>query len=378
MGRRWKIAAMAAAALLLVLMLWNWDEIRGWETPEGVSAAKGRQIRKTIRQGLELLEQNAGETADVRESILIEAGYPTLDTDAVYPEYLAHPGNLRAFCRSESDCCGLFHALEDGGLRYIAFLREKEEVLFFTADIYREDGAFFIRETAIQPVYDMELAEWDIFYYRLYPAGDPHYIDYTQLRLTPPARELYDLTRKYILPVGYQMVNLFLVDWREGEWGALSFHDLLEGLYQMENGGALQWEGFSQKGDPVRRMVPAAMFEETILPWFDLSLEEFREICLYDGEENAYPWRPVHGNDLTSWEYPMCEPETVSVQDNGDGTQTLTVQVYSPELKTDRLFCHELTVRPLEGERFKYVSNRVTYVSDRGLPPNMPRFALDE
>ena len=73
----------------------------------------------------------------------------------------------------------------------------------------------------------------------------------------------------------------------------------------------------------------------------------------------------------------MCEPEILSVAENSNGTITLEVQVCSPDLKTNRLFCHTLTVRPLEGDAFQYVANKVTYVSDRGLPPNMPRFELN-
>lgn len=51
-------------------------------------------------------------------------------------------------------------------------------------------------------------------------------------------------------------------------------------------------------------------------------------------------------------------------QVNTDGTITLTVQALSTDLKTDCLFAHEVTVRPLENGRFQYVGNKVT-LSDR-------------
>lgn len=40
----------------------------------------------------------------------------------------------------------------------------------------------------------------------------------------------------------------------------------------------------------------------------------------------------------------------------------------STDLKTDCLFAHEVTVRPLENGRFQYVGNKVTYQTEYGLP----------
>ena len=39
----------------------------------------------------------------------------------------------------------------------------------------------------------------------------------------------------------------------------------------------------------------------------------------------------------------------------------------STDLKTDCLFAHEVTVRPLENGRFQYVGNKVTYQTEYGL-----------
>lgn len=38
----------------------------------------------------------------------------------------------------------------------------------------------------------------------------------------------------------------------------------------------------------------------------------------------------------------------------------------STDLKTDCLFAHEVTVRPLENGRFQYVGNKVTYQTEYG------------
>ncbi len=365
---------LAAAAVLMLLCL-RTEPIAGWTSPEGMSWFRQRSIQKDICNGAAL----AGGVSDkdAAEQILMEAGIPVMDTEEPYPMYLANNEGLRAFASGETEQFGYFRIKEEGVLRYTAFFREGEDLWFFSTDINCAGEVPSVREMACQPMFEMELAEWDVFYYRLYPAGDPHYIDFTQIFLTPPDRQACDLVYRYIQPVGYQMVNIFLQDWQEGAWEALSFPDLLEALYQMEHGTWLAWEAFPVQGYPVRRMIPGPLFEETILPYFTITREELQGACGYDEAQDSYPWRPVHGNDLTSWGYPMCEPHIMSVRENPDGTLTMEVDIWSPEGKTNRLFSHELTVRPLQEDAFQYVSNRVTYVGDRGLPPAMPRFKLD-
>lgn len=45
---------------------------------------------------------------------------------------------------------------------------------------------------------------------------------------------MYDLTMKYILPIGYHNVNLFLLDWSSDDYGNLCFNDLLDYLYRLK------------------------------------------------------------------------------------------------------------------------------------------------
>lgn len=371
---------------LLVLLAGSFfltrEHLPGWDVPEELPAKYQRQIQDEILQAFAVLD-NTSENPDAQEAALIDAGLAVLDTDTVYPDYLANSDSLTAFWASVSagkdSSVSLLRITEDQTLRHLFFLHEHGETLFFTTDAARDgDRKPYVLESGVMPVYDMELTDWGIFYYRIYPADDPHYIDYGQIRLQSADRELYDLSRKYVLPVGYQLVNLFLTDWQERDWGNLSFHDLLEALYTRNTGTTLAWEQYPRVGYPSRIQIPAALFEDAILPYFQISLEEFRSICQYDEAAGCYPWKPIHGDDLTVWHYPMCEPEVMRCTENSDGTLTLDIQVYSPELKTDRLFCHQLTVRPLDEDRFQYVSNKVTYVSGRGLPPSMPRFELDE
>lgn len=391
--------ATLCIAVLLAAIIWFLvrEDLPGWDAPETLSFSQQRRVKRELlqigqvcRDGHMAVETPEG-TAPVKlsqadidsmEETLLDAGYPTVDTDAIYPAYLGNPESLydfwKAVCAGKDAAQTVIRVSEDGGFWHTYLFQEKgQRGCLLTRLAWDGENAAYVQACELLPLYDMELVDWGVFYYRMYPANDPHYIDYNQLRLAPADQELYDLNRKYIIPVGYQMVNLFLCDWQEGNWGELSFNDLFEYLYEKDTGERFEWDELSVWDTSTRTILPAQLFESTVLPYFRVSLEDFREICGYDEVRESYPWRPAFGDDLASWHYPMCEPEIQSQTQNDDGTITLAVQVYSPDLKTNRLFAHEITIRPLAGGGFQYVGNRVTYVSDRGLPPNMARFDLD-
>lgn len=365
--------------LLIILLFVSRPALPGWEAPAELPRNARAEFQKEITDALSLLDPLAADE-DALENRLIDAGLAVLDTDMVYPTYLANHAGLLAFCdsaqKNQNSSFSFFSIPNHETLRYLYFLHYNGETSFFTTDIHIADG--IVTESAYYPVHEMELSDWDIFYYRLFPAGDPHYIDYSQIRLNPADKILYDACRKYILPVGYQMVNLFLVDWSEKNWGTLSFHDTLEFLYARNTGETLLWEDYPRDRYPSRVRMPAEIFETHILPYFHITQEELRSHCGYDTKTRSYPYRAIRGDDLTTWKKAMCEPEVMEIIPNSNGTLTLRIQVYSPELKTDRLFCHDLTVRPLDGDDFQYVGNKVTYVSSFGLPPTISRFELDK
>ena len=124
--------------------------------------------------------------------------------------------------------------------------------------------------------------------------------------------------------------------------------------------------------------IPAAEFEKVVLPYFDIDLNTFRELAHYDEEGDYYPWRQIETNDYVFLYYYVIESEVTAYQVNEDGTITLTVEMLSTDLKTDCLFAHEVTVRPLEDGGFQFVSNKVIYQTEYGLPFCEPRLSWGE
>ena len=71
------------------------------------------------------------------------------------------------------------------------------------------------------------------------------------------------------------------------------------------------------------------------------------------------------------------DPEVVDARDNGDGTITMTVDVVSPQLRSDKLFTHHVTVRRADDEDgFLYVSN--TLEPGGQVQPYTPRTAAGQ
>lgn len=124
--------------------------------------------------------------------------------------------------------------------------------------------------------------------------------------------------------------------------------------------------------------IPAEEFEQIILPFFNIDIQTLRFLSQYHGDGNYYPWRQIETNDYAFYlGYYTIDPEVTAFQINPDGTITITVQMISTDLKTDCLFSHKVTVRPLENSGFQFVGNQVIDQGEYGLPFCEPRLAWE-
>lgn len=211
---------------------------------------------------------------------------------------------------------------------------------------------------------------------------DRHWDAAHLLRLHSVDRTLYDLTLKYILPIGYHNVNLFLVGWETGDYGKLCFNDLLEFLYRIKFNDFLYAKDYPLYTTSYSySAIPAKLFEDTILPFFDISIDELRERALYDAENDIYPWQDIScGNVLY---YPSLVPEVTEYKEVDEHTIKLIVNVACPDYQTDKLFVHEVIIRFLDDGSYHYIGNQIIYQSDIALPSPQPRipvqrFSLDD
>lgn len=307
------------------------------------------------------------------EEILINAGYPVIDEQAGYPPYLANPDGLHEFWEKvqsgEAATQTVLHVNRSGGFSQIMFHYLDGVGSYSRTDVaLDEKNKPYIMQIENHNIFNWDITPRNVFYYQIYPGGDKHYPDYNTIRLDPPDKLRWDMTVKYVYPICYQAVNVFLCDWSESDYSAVHFNDLFEYLYCGQNGELFNPEEFTYSNKYDGYSIPADLFEKTILPYFTISLEDFRKLAMYDADTNTYPWRPFYTNDVI-W-YPAIEPEVISYTDNGNGTMTLHIEVSSTDVKTDCLFAHHLTVRLLDDGKFQYVGNKITYQTEEyGLPP---------
>lgn len=316
---------------------------------------------------------------DAIENLLIDAGLDVVDTNGVYPSHLATADNFYRFWDNieqgqyaEQEIIGV---LDNGALAYRLFVHQNGVTYVYSVR-YPIEGSTDVNYEK-HKVLEWKLTDKGNFYYRIYPAGDKHYSDFFLIRLVEPDRELYNLNMKYIWAGRYWGSNLFLTDWTEGDWENLSFNDLWDCLYYDCYGEQFRPEEYEYILEQDCYKIPATEFEEVVLPYFDIDLDTFRELAQYDAEGDYYPWRQIQTYDFVLHYYYTIEPEVTGYKVNPDGTIILTVEILSTDLAMDCLFAHEVTIRPLENGEFQYISNKITYQTEYGLPYCEPRLTWD-
>lgn len=252
------------------------------------------------------------------------------------------------------------------GKPYAQFLRCEQNV----------DGTVTASNFERFPVQDWQMTDAGNFYYRLFPTGDKHYADYQLIRTVPPDRSHLAMLERYVLPIDYYYVNLLITDWSEPDFAGVSFNDLFDRLYALRFHCQPDAADYAQDENTGAFRIPSGEFERVVLPYFSVSAENLRALAGYDGQSDSYPWRPIRTNDMELYDYPTTEPYITDVRENPDGTTTLLLSCLSTDVPTDCIFSHELTIRALSSGGFEYVSNRVTFQTEHGLPNAVPRLSV--
>lgn len=181
--------------------------------------------------------------------------------------------------------------------------------------------------------------------------------EHTAFRVLPLDEKYRELNRKYLMPIGYERNNMFLVDWSEADFGSLNFYDLYDIFYSKVNGRSIPYVMNDNLGVGAVYQIPKDEFERVIMTYFNINSETLQSKTIYDSEETAYEYKP---RGFYEGEYPKHPyPEVVAFTENNDGTITLTVHVVFPYNGISKAYAHEVVVRPLATDGVQYVSNRI-------------------
>ena len=181
--------------------------------------------------------------------------------------------------------------------------------------------------------------------------------EHTALRVQPLDETYRELSRKYLLPIGFEQNNMFIVDWSEDDFGDLNFYDMYDLLYPKVNGTYTPYVADDNLGVGAVYRIPKDDFESVIMAYFNIDSETLQSKTIYYAENETYEYKPRGFEEVEYPEYPYSE--VVGFTENSDGTLTLTANVVFPYADNSKVFAHEVVVRPLENGGVQYVSNRI-------------------
>lgn len=181
--------------------------------------------------------------------------------------------------------------------------------------------------------------------------------EYVAYRILPLDETCRELNRKYLLPIGYERNNLFLVDWSEDDFGELNFYDVFDVIHRKENMKNEEFVSGNAMGTSAVYLIAKERFEQIIMSKFNISSEILQSKTVYHSEEKVYEYRPRGFEEVEYPEYPY--PEVVEYEENSDGTLTLRVNAVFPYRGLSKVYTHEVTVRDRKEEGIQYVSNHI-------------------
>lgn len=201
--------------------------------------------------------------------------------------------------------------------------------------------------------------------------------EYKAFRVQPLDEKYRELNRQYVLPIGYENNNMFIVDWSEDDFGELNFYDMYDILYQKVKTGHVPYAAEENLENNTCYRIPKDGFEGVIMEYFNIDSETLQSKTDYNPEDSVYEYRPRGCYEVEYPEYPY--PEVVGFTENSDGTSSLTVNVVFPYGGVSKVYAHELVVRPLEDEGVQYVSNKIISAEDNAEETwHTPRLSMEE
>ena len=293
-------------------------------------------------------------------SRLGEYGYAAVDTENQNQIDMVHPELVEQFCRQVDEKqegeVTFFSIMESGG--FIRFdLKTAKGKVYVTRSVLNWEGSM----PKVGYKDSFEAYAWVysengyLFFDEALPPGYDGAPGYTAIRVKPLDKKCRELNRQYILPIGYGSNNMFILDWNEDDFDALDFYDLFDILYSDVYQRPTPYEK-SVEGEVYR--VPREEFEKVIMSYFEIDSETLQDKTKYSKQDQIYEYR-TRGFYDCACSPNLPYPEVISYKENEDGTIKLTVNVVWPEKHLDKVFCHEVVVRPLSNGSFQYVSNHV-------------------
>lgn len=189
------------------------------------------------------------------------------------------------------------------------------------------------------------------------------------IRVKPLDAECIELSKKCVLPLGYQGNNLLCSNWDREHLEGLDYNGLYEYLYQMK----YQKRFVMEEG---KNGIPAEEFEQLMSEYLPVTAEQLRNIATFDAEKQEYVWAKLGCGNYAPTHFGTSLPEVIKVEEHQDGALTLTVEaVCDMVISNDAVITHELTVKFREDGSFQYLGNKILEDGIHQIPQYQYRIA---
>ena len=270
---------------------------------------------------------------------------------------------LKGAAEGETLQTEFYEITTSGYFRYFRLSAEDCELTVTYANAaYNDNMDLQIRQMEKFRVHDWEYTEKGWLIWEKALSKNQEMDMHSFFRILPLDEKCRELCDRYILPVSYFSNNLFLTDWDAGSMDRIEFNDLYDFLYEMKYGEKPDEEAAAGG-------IPKAQFEEVVLTYFDISVEQLEKYAHYDAAGGIYPWEPVNAWNRVRQVQPF--PEVVRCEENQDGTWTLYVEGILIVAGDDCAFRHRVTMRERDGRRV-YVANDIDE-DENNVPGYIPR-----
>lgn len=286
-------------------------------------------------------------TKEQRKSVveqLGKSGLVSVEEDSDMQNYEALEAFYADYLKHQDAMVTVFEVHRDGLIGAVTFLYRKGELQTYYIGISWEKGGIpKIQGTSVSDVDEMKLTEKGYFIYAYETV-----IAYASLRqywrTKPLSEECRKLTQKYISGLSYVNYNMLVTNWNSSNVEDILMPCMYEDIYRIHTGENLK---------TANGKIPAEEYEQIMTTYFPASVEQLREHCKYDADNNCYEHEMIYASP-----YPPFG-EVIDYTENTNGTITLIVDGVWPDYNSDCAFTNQIVVQPFEDGTFKYLSNAI-------------------
>ena len=291
---------------------------------------------------------------------LMEMGYPvvTLVTYSNMENYESVDSFLEDCASGKSGSIVIYEIHDDGAIGRMKFIYDGTDMyIVSTGSVWNENGKSRMSYISHTRIKEWEYTEKGWFCYELCVPEPPKVTEIVDgsclIRVKPMTEEQREMSERCVRGLGYQGNNILCSNWDADHMEELDFNGMYEYLYAMKYGDKFNSEDYPDG-------IPKEEFESLIMEYLPITAEQIREYAVFDEENQIYYWARLGCFNYAPTFFGTSLPEVVNINENEDGTITLTVEaVCDMVICDDAVITHELTVRFAEDGSFQYLRNEI-------------------